>query len=155
VTAGAQPEAAPSLGWLVDLERLRQLPQRYARAVDQRDVDALAELFHPDGRVAGTRGVATLPEYLDQFRSATPAFRSSMHLLGEPLIDLMPGAATARMDTYAVVHQLERLTEPGGDLILGIRYVDELVRDDGAWRIVDRTSVILWSRVPPRPQPDD
>jgi hypothetical protein len=151
VTAGAQPEAAPSLGWLVDLERLRQLPQRYARAVDQRDVDALAELFHPDGRVAGARGAATVPDYLDQFRSAAPGFRSSMHLLGEPLVELTPGATTARMDTYAVVHQLERVDELGDDLVLGIRYVDELARDDGVWRILDRTSVILWSRVVPRP----
>ena len=44
--------------WLIDLELLRQFPQRYARAVDGRDHAALAALFDPDGSVDGTRGHA-------------------------------------------------------------------------------------------------
>ena len=36
-----------------DHEALRALGQRYARAADERDVDALAALFHPDAVIIG------------------------------------------------------------------------------------------------------
>jgi hypothetical protein len=45
-----------TLAWLNDLELLRRLPQRYARAVDARDHDALARLFFADGVMVGARG---------------------------------------------------------------------------------------------------
>ena len=53
---------ATAFEWFVDLEVLRRFPQRYARAVDERDHDALAALFDPDGSVDGTRGAQTVPD---------------------------------------------------------------------------------------------
>jgi hypothetical protein len=152
VTAGDPKDGATDrdlLGWLVDLHQLRQMPQRYARAVDARDHEALAELFHPDGRVSGMQGEASVPDYLARMRSAPPAFRSGMHVLGEPLVELRPGADRARTDTYAVVYQREGVAEPHDDLVLGMRYVDELVRHEGGWRIIGRTTQVLWTRTIP------
>ncbi len=76
--------------WLTDVEELRALTQRYARAVDERDFDALASIFHPDGVVEGMRGTSPVPEYLAAMRDAPRAFATSMHVLGDPLVDLEP-----------------------------------------------------------------
>jgi hypothetical protein len=131
----------------VDVEQLRALGQRYARAVDGRDYDALRELFHPDAVIEGVRGVAPRDEYVETMRASPRAYEQSMHLLTDPLISLTPGADTATLDTYAVVHQIGALRaegERGGNAMLGMRYVDEAVRDGDSWRILRRTATMLW-----------
>src|SRR4051812_40909958 len=107
--------------WVRDLEELRALPQRYARAADARDVDALASLFAPHASIVGARGEQSLDEWLDTMR-APRAFPGSMHVLGDPLIDLREGADEGTLDTYAVVYQLGDQQAGQGDLTLGIRY---------------------------------
>ena len=134
------------LDWLVDREVLRQFPQRYARAVDERDHDALAALFDPDGDVDGTLGQQPVPEYLEAMRSRPDTGGSSMHVLVDPLIDLRPGADTARMDTYAVVYQNPAPGSDGAQRTLGMRYVDDMVRRDSTWYIRHRVARMLWMR---------
>ncbi len=140
------PDADALVAWLVDLEQLRCLPQRYARAVDQRDDDALAELFDPGGTIEGVGGTVPVPEWLATRRAAPPAFDASMHMLGDPLIDLAVGADVAAMDTYAVVHQINARNETGGDLTLGMRYLDEVRRHGDLWRIHHRVASMTWMR---------
>ncbi len=122
-------------------EELRALVQRYARAADERDVEALAALFHPDAVVEGARGRQALGEWLEGMR-APRTFPSSMHFLGDPLIDVSWGAGT--VDTYGVVYQLAG--EGGTDLTLGVRYVDEVEVFDGRWVIRHRRASTLWTR---------
>jgi SnoaL-like domain len=132
--------------WLIDLELLRRFPQRYARAVDDREHDALAALFDPDGTVDGTRGTQAVPEYLESMRNLPRSFTSSMHLIADPLIDFEAGADSAHLDTYAVVFQTGPVSGEGGDLTLGMRYVDDMIRCDGVWRIHHRVATMLWMR---------
>jgi SnoaL-like domain len=125
-------------------EELRALGQRYARAADERDVTSLEELFHPDAQIVGSRGTQSRHEWLDTMR-APRAFPTSMHMLGDPLITLK-GADRATVDTYAVVYQLNDPGSGKGDLTLGIRYVDDVVRDGGRWVIKQRQARTLWMR---------
>ena len=137
-----------------DMDALRALAQRYSRAIDARDMDELTALFDPAGSVDGARGSSSVPDYLEMTRTSPRVFEQSMHVLGDPLIDFVDGADTARLDTYAVVYQLGRVaaegvaegSEGGGDMVLGIRYLDDVVRIDGAWRIHHRQAVMLWAR---------
>jgi len=126
-------------------EELRALVQRYARAVDRRDLDALAELFRPDATLVGSRGAQTLEEWLDTMRGPR-AFPTSMHVLGDPLIALDGSATEATLDTYAVVYQLSEPGSGAGDLTLGINYLDRAVLADGRWAISHRESRTLWIR---------
>ena len=126
-------------------DALRELVQRYSRAADQRDIDALAALFHPEAEISGAGGPQTLDQWLATMR-APRAFPSSMHLMGDPLIVLDQGTDTATVDTYAVVYQL---SDPGSghdDLTLGIRYLDEAVLHDGRWVVRRRRAQTLWMR---------
>ena len=126
-------------------EELRALGQRYARAADGRDVSALAELFHPDAEIVGSRGVQSRDEWLETMR-APRAFPTSMHLIGDPLIVLGDEADRATVDSYAVVYQLSDPGSGKGDLTLGIRYVDEAVTHHGRWVIRRRNAQTLWMR---------
>jgi hypothetical protein len=126
-------------------DALRVLGQRYARAADERDVTALAEIFHPDAEIIGSRGRQSLDEWLDTMRGPR-AFPTSMHMIGDPLIDLAEGADRATVDSYAVVYQLSDPGSGKGDLTLGIRYVDEVVTDQGRWVIRRRTAHTVWMR---------
>jgi len=132
--------------WLVDREILRQFPQRYARAVDDRDHDALTLLFDPNGTVDGTFGEQAVVDYLETMRTRPDSGAASMHLLADPLIDLQPGADTARMDTYAVVHQVPPAESDAAARTLGMRYVDDMLRIEGGWCIHHRIARMLWMR---------
>jgi hypothetical protein len=126
-------------------EELRALVQRYARAADERDVDALAGLFHPGAQIVGSRGAQSLDEWLETMR-APRVFPTSMHFIGEPLIGPAEPTDRATLDTYAVVYQLNDPASGKGDLTLGIRYVDDVVQDEGRWLIRRREARTLWMR---------
>lgn len=128
-----------------DHQELRALLQRYARAVDERDIEALTELFHPDAEVTGARGTQQLDEWLDTMR-APRTFPTSMHVLGDPLIHLAPDADKAMLDTYAVVYQLADPAGGGTDLTIGIRYLDDAQRWSGRWVIRRRAARTVWMR---------
>ena len=125
-------------------DELRALVQRYARAADERDIDALKSLFHPDATIQGTRGAQTTEEWLDVMRGPSP-FSASMHLLADPLIEL-DGNDAALLDTYAVVFQLGDRDAGQSDLTLGIRYLDEAVQANDRWVIRRRTARTIWMR---------
>jgi hypothetical protein len=126
-------------------DEIRALLQRYSRAADDRDVEMLASLFHPDAEIAGARGEQTLDEWLETMR-APRTFPSSMHVLGDPLIELDKENGHASADTYAIVYQLADPKSGGSDLTLGIRYLDELTNESGDWVIRRRSSSTLWMR---------
>jgi hypothetical protein len=126
-------------------DELRDLVQRYARAADERDVEALATLFHPEAEIVGSRGSQTLDAWLETMR-APRTFATSMHMIGDPLIVLHEGAEHATLDTYAVVYQLADSGSEHHDLTLGIRYLDEAVVSEGRWVVRRRRAQILWMR---------
>ena len=126
-----------------DHERLRALLQRYRAAADERDVATLTAIFHSDATIEGSRGVQTLSDWLDTMRAPRP-FPVSMHMLGDPLIDLDDDIA--HLDTYAVVYQLGDANAGQGDLTLGIRYRDRVERGEAGWQIRARVAQTLWIR---------
>jgi len=118
--------------------------QRYARAADERDLETLASLFHPEATIQGARGASTIDEWIET-TGGSRTFPTSMHLLGDPLIEFN-GDDAALLDTYAVVFQLGDRDAGQSDLTLGIRYLDEVVRHDGRWVIRRRTARTIWMR---------
>jgi len=128
-----------------DGEELRALLQRYARAADDRDGDALAALFHPEAVIIGSNGSLTKEEWLATMR-APRVFPKSMHVIADPLIDLSEGGGSAELDSYAVVFQLSDPTSGAADLTLGIRYRDHAVVHQGTWVFLRRQATTAWMR---------
>jgi hypothetical protein len=126
-----------------DTDQLRNLLQRYARAVDERDLDALRAVFHADAIIEGFRGTQTVDEWLAAMAEPR-TFPSSMHCIGDPLIELDGDHAT--VDAYAVVYQLGDAAAGQSDLTLGMHYRDTVERVHGEWRIRHRTPTTRWMR---------
>lgn len=127
------------------VDELRNLLERYARAADERNVDALAALFTADAVVVGTRGEQPIADWLDTMREPR-AFPTSMHVFGNPLVELSDDGSQATLDTYAVVYQLGDAANGQRDLTLGMRYHDDVVRETDGWRIRARRAASVWMR---------
>ena len=128
-----------------DGEELRALLQRYARAVDNRDIEALAALFHPEAVIIGSGGSQARDDWLATMR-APRAFPQSMHMIADPLVVLEEGGGSAHLDSYAVVYQLSDPASGAADLTLGIRYLDDAVPYRGSWVFLRRQATTLWMR---------
>ncbi|MGO9874784.1 MAG: nuclear transport factor 2 family protein [Acidimicrobiia bacterium] len=127
------------------MDELRALVQRYARAADERDIETLRSVFHPEASIEGLRGPLGLDDWLNTMR-APRTFPTSMHVLGDPLIDVADDAETANLDTYGVVYQLGDAPSGQRDLTMGVRYVDAVVRFEGRWVVRERVARTLWMR---------
>jgi hypothetical protein len=126
-------------------DSLSELLQRYARGVDDRNVESLASLFHPEAVVIGAGGTMSSAEWLETMR-APRTFPASMHVIGVPVVTHFEGEPHAVMDTYAVVYQLGDSKDGAGDLTMGIRYLDQVVLVGDDWLFERRESQILWVR---------
>ena len=110
------------------LADIRQLPQRYALAVDSRDLDALVSLFVPDVRV-GRDGMGR--EALKQwFRDSLSRMRSTIHFVGNHVIDFDTADSA-----HGIVYCRDELEYPdAGRWETGVlQYWDSYRRVEGEW----------------------
>ena len=122
--------------------------QRYARAVDARDFDAVRGCFHEDARVHyGDYYTGSLEETIEFLRASLPNLASTLHVFGTPWIELDLEAGEARVDTYAI----NSATYPSGadgrsmQNVSGTRYEDRFAFRDGSWGIVERRNQRVWA----------
>jgi hypothetical protein len=128
---------------------------RYFTAIDRRDFELLRQVFTPDVDAVfeGTQVAGGLDRLLafitGQSDIRLPVdvidLQLSMHFLGNHAATV--AGDTARSETYALAHLVDR---PHGQPRLrtrGLRYVDELVRTEGGWRIRRREHLCDWMRL--------
>ncbi len=107
---------------------IQQLVARYARALDARDMTAVADLFDPEVEVGSSgSGRAALQEWMTRLMSS---MRTSVHLVGEHIIDFID-ADTAT----GVVYCRDELERPETQewSVGTIQYWDDYKRIDGTW----------------------
>jgi ketosteroid isomerase-like protein len=139
---------------------LRSLAERYARAVDRRDVDAFVAVFHPDAVLAihdpgesteahELRGIERLARIPEQIKNYTKTF----HLLGQSTYEIGDGEATG--EVYCIAHHLSPDRHGGTNHVMYIRYEDTYRPDaGGAWKFAERRLRVDWTETrvadPPR-----
>ncbi|EGD55175.1 hypothetical protein SCNU_09894 [Gordonia neofelifaecis NRRL B-59395] len=123
-----------------DRLEIQDLLARYSHAIDDKEWDALDEVFTPDAyvdyRAAG--GVdGPYPEVKAWLASVLPAFPVTQHLVATTKLDLRGDRARARTILF---NPMVTRDEAGADQVLyvGLWYRDELVRTDAGWRICSR-----------------
>jgi 3-phenylpropionate/cinnamic acid dioxygenase small subunit len=129
---------------LGDRAAIRDLLMRYGRSVDRRDFAEVATCFTPDATYDGTLGHGTIGDALQSLRERMGRFRTTMHFISTQVIDLR--GDTAACETYALVYHRLGDEEARDDLIVGVRYLDDLTRDGDSWRIRHRTARLEWER---------
>ena len=134
-----------AIGELRDRAAIRDLLMRYGHAVDRRDFERVAACFTPDASYDGTLGDGDIATALAALRERMARFESTMHFMSTQVIEL--AGDTARCETYALVYHRTGSPEEGEqDLIVGVRYLDELVRHGATWRIRRRVAKMEWQR---------
>jgi len=131
---------------LSDRNAIRDVMLRYASGVDARDLAQVGRLFVAGASYHGALGIGTIESALANLRQRFGDYRATMHWVDHQLIEI--AGDHARSETYAVAyHRLKRL--PPTNFVVGVRYLDELVRLEGRWLIADRTVVTEWQRSEP------
>ena len=125
---------------------------RYCHAIDERDWDALDQVFTPDAKIdysetGGAKGCfaeikAWLPVALERF----PMFQ---HMVATTRLRLDGDKASSRTILFnPMVHR----DADGQDQVffIGLWYRDVLVRTEAGWRIAERYEELGWTHnVPP------
>jgi 3-phenylpropionate/cinnamic acid dioxygenase small subunit len=129
---------------ITDRAAIQDVMLRYARGVDRRDLDLVAACFLPDASYEGALASGTIAEALIRLRDRMARYDSTMHFIGNQLIEI--NGDTASSETYAVAYH--RLIDQGNAKLftVGVRYLDELVRDGNSWRIRRRVVKMEWQR---------
>ena len=129
---------------VLDRAAIRDVLVRYAHGVDRRDLDAVAACFTPDAAYKGSLGEGSIDVALTALRERMGQYASTMHFLGNQLIELAGDSATS--ETYAIAYHQLQLEDGRKNMAVGVRYLDSLRRTDQGWRICRREVQLEWQR---------
>jgi hypothetical protein len=119
-------------------EEIRQLAARYALALDQRDVHAMAALFVDDVQTGDGRvGREALADWFDPILRP---YATTFHLIGNHVIDLVD-------DDHATGVVYCRPEHEVGDLwvVMPMQYWDRYERRDATWYFASRSPKVFYA----------
>ena len=138
-----------ALDTLLAEREIRDVCLRYCRGIDRRRFDIVRDCYHADALDEHGDFLGTVEEFIAHAQTALAAFESTMHFLGNILVDVR--GDLARSETYAIaMHRVPpRGERPRRDHVVGLRYIDDFARRDGRWRIANRVCAFEWTRTDP------
>ncbi len=124
---------------VADRLAVTDVPRTYARGIDRRDWPLVRSCFTDDCRIDGSRMDAAVDDYLAELRKGVEYYPVTMHFMGNQLATV--AGDTASVETYAVAYHW--MGVPAGsdheeNLVVGVRYHDELVRTPDGWKVALR-----------------
>jgi hypothetical protein len=146
------PQASRTLDLAVDQWALRSLADRYGLAVDARDMDALAELFWPEGAIF-THSVEEPDKVVGSLQGEAAIrgigarmvdrYDRTLHLVANAVHHIDGDGATGQV--YCTAHHLKRNDDGISDRVMFISYDDRYARRDGLWRFEERRLRVQWT----------
>jgi hypothetical protein len=135
-----QSSGTKHLRELMDHEEIRALLFRYCRAVDRGDLALLKSCYHPDSTDDHGFYSGSGWDFAEYVLPILSQLDRSIHSLTNTLIELDGNKAYVETQ-WSVIHRLRRWGKLT-DIWHQGRYLDELERRDGAWRILHRVTVL-------------
>ncbi len=137
------PQLEQRIRRLEDRAELRELIARYCIAIDDRDIETIADVFTADGRFRSQDGVMDAQgreAVLNQFRGRFAALKATNHIAHDQILTFGedPDCAAGIVTSHAEVWR------NGRALIAALRYRDTYRREDGRWRFADRLLSFLY-----------
>ena len=124
------------------LDQIRQLPAKYALALDMRDMDAMVSLFPADVRVGReASGRAALRAYMDG--TLRSPFTGTSHHIGGHVIEFDDPDHAHGVVYSKNEHETPVADGPGEWVIMQMMYLDDYVRQDGRWYF-ERRLPLYW-----------
>jgi uncharacterized protein (TIGR02246 family) len=141
---------------LEDREAIRRIFVDYARYLDAADHAGYASLFADDGVMAAQLGEAVGPSAIEAMLDATlgpdvrATFPAAVHVMTNQSIDIDGDTAT----TEVLWFYLTTDGDGAPTILQSGRYTDQLVRRDGAWRLLRHDISRLMGRSPTAAPPE-
>ena len=131
--------------YVADRIALQDVMLRYAKGVDEYDVDLYESCFADDVEVVGfgRETFHRLADWMVYWRKAMEPFSATQHMLGPQLATIDGDTARCRTDVQA--HHF--LKEPEGTTVtLWATYEQDMARIDGEWKITRHSLISRGSR---------
>jgi hypothetical protein len=129
---------------------LGELGVRYARYVDRREFEKLAELFTPDASIAvfpgdpethqalyAMAGLAQIQQAFQLLRR----YQGTFHFVGQQLV-VEASADSASGETYCIARHFHNKQGKDHCYTMFIRYQDRFAKVNGAWRMLQRQLIV-------------
>jgi ketosteroid isomerase-like protein len=124
---------------LLDRQAILDVILHWTRALDRRDREMLLETFHPDAIDDHGAFIGNREEFCDMvFGTPGNERRFSHHLAGNHTVEIDGDVAHA--ETYVI----GSIVKDGTFMMVGGRYIDKLVKENGRWSILRRVLVTDW-----------
>jgi len=135
---------ADALRALLDRDAIRACIIRLARGEDRRSAALIRSCWWAEARFDYGVHSGDFETYLAWVVPGADAIKDTQHLLGQTHIEL--DGDRARAETH--VFSYHRVDAGAGDhdTCIGGRYLDQLEKRDGDWRIVDRVMLYDWEQ---------
>ena len=156
---------------LVAQQEIRDVLIRYTRGIDRMDIELVRSCYWPAAYDDHAAYQGPVEGFFDWVQQALSYFDSTMHLIGNQLVEVHGDTAHAESYCVAYHRRSARDGEDGHDLITALRYVDRLERrrverpvrvtpgipassetgpvEADEWRIAERRCVFDWTRRDP------
>lgn len=135
---------APDLAFLADRLAIQDVMARYCRGIDRCDEQELRRAFTRDAVLDYGSGSGPFDAVIAQVVADLATMRLTHHSLANSLVEI--DGDRARAETYVTAFHV--VGPPGEEIemVVGGRYLDRLVRNDGGWLIAERLYVMDWNR---------
>ena len=145
------------LNEIIERERIRDVIYRYCEAVDAKDWDNVMASFTPDAKISHGSYDGPAETFLGFVQGILNKMTATVHVIGGTTISIDGNRAklsTAFTSFHSIPGKYDEVgpVKTGGvdtDWIVSGRYVDNLVKIDGEWKISERRASNDWTRVQP------
>jgi len=119
----------------------------YCRGIDRCDPEQLAAAFTPDAVIDYGDGAKPVAETITGLMAGLGSMRLTQHNISNTVMRI--DGATAKAETNCVALHLIPAPEGEIELMVGGRYLDRLVHQNGRWLIAERLYIMDWNRTAP------
>ena len=129
---------------------IRDVHLRYCRANDRRDEELMRSCFHPDA-VIELHQPLDVDAFIALGRVVLDQYTVTWHNTGNQLVEVSGDAAWAEHYTISTLRIAAGVDGPERDFVASGRYIDQMERRGGEWRIARRTMLVDFTRTDPVP----
>jgi hypothetical protein len=125
---------------------IEQILTRYCVAVDRCDLEMLKSVFWPDATTDYGMGLFNAHIMAEGLIPSLMDMEMTHHSVSNFLIHFDQDVLAAKVQTYCTAFHLIEADGQRLEMEVGGRYLDQLEKRDGSWRIASRLYVMDWNR---------
>lgn len=138
-------EINAKLATMLDREEVKAIPHRFARGLDRCDRSLIESCFHPDGIDDHGLFKGNAKEFCDWVMVELKKYEASQHLIATQNVEV--SGSKAACESYFIAVHIVPNPEGSKEVIVAGRYLDELEKRDGVWKLTHRRCVFDWNRL--------